>query len=338
VADSQGGSGSSAGALRAAAVLMGLGPDLAGQIFKLLDEATVRQIALGARELRRKPEMIVTALGAFVNGMNSLAGDVAASDGFLREAASKALGPDAARRAFDGVADPPPVDDALGPLAFADPETIALLLAREQPQTAALVVGSLDPQRAAAVMKFIPETLRPHIVRRLATLEVVAPEVLREVAQALALDLRASSSSQSRKVDGKALAVEVLRTAPQAQQSALVSEIEKDDPDLAEELRAKLFTFEDLANLADRDVQTLIREIDMSQLSVALKGATASVKDKLMKNMSSRAAQMLADDIAAMGPVKLAAVEAAQATLVKTAFSLAEQGRLTIVGPADKML
>ena len=94
----------------------------------------------------------------------------------------------------------------------------------------------------------------------------------------------------------------------------------------------------DLSNLSDRDLQTLIREIDMSQLAVALKGASQAVKDKLTKNMSSRAAEMLTDDMGAMGPVRLAAVEAAQGELVKIAFGLAEQGRITIVGPADKMV
>jgi flagellar motor switch protein FliG len=130
----------------------------------------------------------------------------------------------------------------------------------------------------------------------------------------------------------------LLRRCPAAQQTEVVQEIEKDDPDLAADLRTKLFTFEDLANLSDRDLQSLIREIDMGQLGVALKGASVAVKEKLLKNMSSRAAQMLDDDINAMGPVKLAAVEAAQAELVKIAFSLAEQGRIVIVGPADKML
>jgi flagellar motor switch protein FliG len=326
------------GAVRAAALLTGLGPELAVEIFKLLDEATVRHIALGARALRRKPEAVGQALTAFVQQMGSVNGQAALGDEVLREVATRALGAEIARRAFDGIAAPAPADEVLGSLVTADPETLALLLTREQPQTAALVLGAMDPTRASAVMKHIPDAQRPNILRRLAVLEVVAPEVLREVAGALASDISAAVPTGTRRVDGKALVIEVLRTAPQAQQSALVAEIEKDDPELAEELRAKLFTFEDLANLADRDVQTLIREIDMGQLAVALKGASNDVKDKLLKNMSSRAAQMLNDDVGAMGPVKLAAVEAAQATLVKTAFGLAEQGRLTIVGPADKLL
>jgi len=196
----------------------------------LLDEATVRQIALVARVLRRKPEAVGQALTAFVQSMASVNGQAALGDEVLRDVATKALGADIARRAFDGVTAPPPADEVLGALGNADPETLALLLAREQPQTAALVLGAMDPQRASAVMKHVPDAQRPQILRRLSALEVVAPEVLREVAGALASDISAAVPAGTRRVDGKALVIEVLRGAPQAQQSALVSEIEKDDP------------------------------------------------------------------------------------------------------------
>jgi flagellar motor switch protein FliG len=247
-------------------------------------------------------------------------------------------GADMARRAFDGVAPPPQADEVLGPVALADPEALAMILAREQPQTVALVLGAMDPVRAGTVLGMIPEAQRPQILRRLATLEAVAPEVLREVGNALSTELRAAVSSGMRRFDGKGAAVELLRRTPAAQQSEAVQEIEKDDPELAAELRTKLFTFQDLSNLSDRDVQTFLREVDNSRLAVALKGAAVNVKDKILKNMSSRAATMLSDDISAMGPVKLADVELAQSELIKIAFTLAEQGRITVVGPADKML
>lgn len=326
------------GAQRAAAVLLGLGPDIATSIFRLLDETMVRQIALGAKELKKAPAMVPNALGAFVQALDGAGADALAGDGLLREMASRTLGPDAVRRAFDGVAAPPPIDEALGAIAHADPEALATILSREQPQAAALVLASLDNGRATAVMKHIPESLRPQILWRLATLDAVAPEVLREVGQALSNEINASVAFNARRVDGKSAAVQLLRRCPAAQQTEVVSEIEKEDPELAADLRTKLFTFEDLSNLSDRDLQTLIREIDMGQLAVALKGASPAVKDKILKNMSSRAAQMLNDDIGAMGPVKLAAVEAAQAELVKTAFGLAEQGRITVVAPGEKML
>jgi flagellar motor switch protein FliG len=326
------------GSIRAAAVLLGLGPEISLEIFKLLDEATVRRIALGAKELRKSPDALGKALGAFVKAMDTSEADAVAGDGVLRDVASKALGPEIARRAFEGVVLAPPPDDTLAPLLRADPEALGMILAREQPQTAALVLSALDPVRASSVMKVLPEAVKPQILRRLAGLENVAPEILKEVVSALSSDLSAMVSVSNRKVDGKGQAVALLRGAPAAQQTEVMQEIEKEDPDLAAELRTKLFTFEDLGKLSDRDLQSLIREIDMSQLTVALKGATDAVKAKILKNMSGRAAQMLNDDIAAMGPVKLSAVEAAQVEVTKVAMSLAEQGRITIVGAGDKMV
>ena len=326
------------GTQRAAALLLGLGPDVAAAVFQHLDETSVRAIAAGAKQIRRQPTAVPQALGAFVDALDMVGGDTAAGDNLLREVAAQVLGADVVRRAFDGAAPPPQADEILGPVALADPEALAMVLAREQPQTVALVLGAMEGTRAGQVLKLIPEAQRPQILRRLATLEAVSPEVLREVGNALSIELRASVSTGMRRFDGKGAAVELLRRTPAAQQTEAVQEIEKDDPELAAELRTKLFTFQDLVNLSDRDVQTFLREVDTSRLGVALKGAAAVVKDKIMKNMSSRAAQMLSDDIAAMGPVKLADVELAQSELVKIAFTLAEQGRITVVGPADKMV
>ncbi len=329
------------GAKQAAAVLLGLGPEVAAQIFKSLDEETVRQIALGARELRKAPATIPAALSLFVQDMTGLGADAAAGDGLLREAAARALGQDMARRVFEGLPKEEPEapsEEHFSAIAQADPESLAMLLAREQPQTAAVVLGTVPRDHALAVLKAIPQAQRAQILRRLAALEGVAPEVLREVAEALTQDLSTAVPASTRKLDGRNVAINLLRSVPAAEQSEVVSEIEKDDPELGAALRSRLFTFDDLVHLTDRDLQTLIREIDMSQLTVALKGAPPAVKDRFLKNMSSRAGQMLEDEIMAMGPVKVAAVEAAQTELVRTAFSLAEQGRISIVNPTERMV
>jgi flagellar motor switch protein FliG len=328
-----------AGATRAAAVLVGLGQQIAASIFQQLREVDVRKVAAGAKELRSLPPAAVTAaLTTFIEMMEQVGGEAASGEVLLREVATKTLGGDLARRAFDGVVPPPPPDEVLGPVAQADPESLAMVLAREQPQTIALVLSSIDAERAAKTMEYIPEAQRPLILRRMASVDAVAPEVLREVGQALAAELQAVVAGGMRKVDGKNVALEILRRSPSEQQREVVTEIEKDDPNLAAELRSRLFTFGDLANLTDRDIQAMLKEIESSQLTLALKGAAADLKDKLLKNMSSRAAQMLADDLAALGPVKLSAVESAQNAIVKIALDLAEQGRLTIVRPTDKML
>lgn len=327
------------GCQRAAAVLLGVGAEAAGTIFKMFGETELRRVALGAKDLRTAPSARVgEALETFVEAMETVGGDAAAGDDMLRDVATKALGPDMARRAFDGVIPPPPPDEVLGSVSQADPEALAMVLQREQPQTIALVLSSLDASRAAGVMDRLPEKSRPEVLRRMATIESVAPEVLREVGQALSTELKSLVSGGMRRVDGKATALEILRRINPQQQGVVIAEIEKDDQALAAEMRGRLFTFNDLVNLADRDLQQLLREIDASRLTVALKGATADVRQKFLQNLSSRAAEMLSDDLSAMGPVKLSSVEGAQQEIAKLAQELASQGRITIVGTGEKML
>ena len=326
------------GLTRAAAVLLGLGPDAAGSLFRQLGEGELRLVALGAKGLRKQSSGAVPdALRSFVNAMESVGGDTLASDHLLREAAVKALGADAAR-AFDGTEPPPPPDEALGHVSQADPESLAMVLSHEQPQTVALVLSSIDAARAAAVVEKIPETRRADILRRMAVIDAVAPEVLREIGQALSSELKALVAGGMRKVNGKAVALEILRRCSAQQQGEVIAEIEKDSAQLASELRGRLFTFDDLKNLADRDLQTLLREIDTNKLAVALKGATPELKTKLLGNLSTRAAQMLEDDLQAMGPVKLSTVETAQAEIAKLTQEVAQQGRITIVGANETML
>ena len=150
------------GAQRAAAVLLGLGPDVAAQIFKTLDEDIVQRIAAGARELRRDPSVVPSALDAFVNAMGSLAADAYGADGLLREATARAMGVDVAKRIFDTRAETEtPVSETFVQLGEADPEALAMLLSRELPQTAAVVLGIMDRPRALAVLKHIPVETRP---------------------------------------------------------------------------------------------------------------------------------------------------------------------------------
>src|SRR5476651_2617902 len=256
------------GARRVAAVLLSLGPDVAGPVFRLFGENELRMIALGSKQMKRSNGTAVPeAVRQFVDAMGGSGVETAAGDDLLREFATRALGADQTRRAFDGVAPPPPPDEVLGPISQADPESLAMILAREQPQTVALVLSAIDAERAAAVMNHMPEKNRAQIVRRMATIESVAPEVLREVGHALASELRVLVAGGMRKVDGKAAALELLRRSPTAQQSEMVSAIEKDDPVLAADLRSKLFTFDDLNGLSDRDLQSIIKELDMSRLA-----------------------------------------------------------------------
>jgi flagellar motor switch protein FliG len=326
------------GARRAAALLVGLGAEVSKAVFKQLKEPELRRLALGSKDLRQSPAMVDDALKAFVDAFDKGSTDGILGDELLRQMAHDALGPDAARRAFDGTQGIPGAEDLLGPVAKADAESLSMVLTREQPQTVALVLSSLSPERAAEVMDRLPPTLRPAVVARMATVEAVAPEVLREVQQALSHELKQLLAEGMRKVDGRAAALEILRRTPAAQQSEVLSAIEQQDSELAGVLRGKLFTFDDLIRLSDRDIQALMKDLDTKRLTIALRGGTTGVKDKFLKNMSSRAASMLEDDMQALGPVRLSEVEAAQAEIAKTAIDAAEKGRITIVRPTDKML
>ncbi|WP_373049438.1 flagellar motor switch protein FliG [Vulgatibacter sp.] len=328
-----------AGARRAASVLLGLGPEVASEVFQLLGEADVRELARGARDLRRAPNGEQSgALRTFVELMEGPSGEALAGDELLRDFAARALGPERARRAFEPGAVPREPEEVLGPIVHADPEALAMVLAREQPQTVALVLSAIDAERAVAVMEHVPQERRGEIVRRMAVVESVAPELLREVGRALASELQAIVAGGMRKVDGKAAALEILRRTSADRQAEVVAAIEESDPALAADLRTRLFTFEDLSSLGDRDIQQLLKEIDAGRLAVALKGATTELREKVLRNMSSRAAEAVREDLEAMGPVRVALVEAAQAELVAAALELAGTGRITLVSPADKLI
>ena len=205
------------GAQRAAAVLLGLGAECAGQVFRLLDEATIRQIALGARELQAEPQLVRRRWKGSSRPWTAWSATPPPATACCARSPPGRWGPRPPGGPSTGVAPPPRWTRCWAPVAQADTEALAMILAREQPQTVALVLASLDQQRAGALLKSLPERLRPHVLRRLATLESVAPEVLREVGHALQAELRASDSgSATRRVDGKAAAVALLRRCPPA--------------------------------------------------------------------------------------------------------------------------
>jgi flagellar motor switch protein FliG len=331
--------GVNVGARRAAAVLLGLGPELAGTIFRLLGEHEVRRIAAGAKDLRKaSASEVPDALLSFVESFEQGSADTAAGDELLREVAAEALGNDFARRTFDGGAPPPQPDEVLGPISQADPEALAMVLGREQPQTVALVLSSVDLSLASSVLARLPERARTAILARMATIESVAPEVLGEVGQALNVELRSIVAGGMRKVEGKNTTLEILRRSTAEQQADILGEIARGDQVLAAELRSKLFTFEDIAKLSGRDVQMLIKELDTAKLEVALKGSTPGLRDVFLKNMSTRASQMLEDDIAAMPPMKVSVVEAAQQEIAAIALRLAEEQKITIVRSTDRLV
>ncbi|MBI5494586.1 MAG: flagellar motor switch protein FliG [Deltaproteobacteria bacterium] len=326
------------GAQRAMAVLLVLGKDTAREVIRHFSEQDLRRLAVGARVKGPAEEVLPLALQDFSTAMSAPAAPWQAADGLLRQWVQESLGTDTAARVLEELPQAPTPDEALGPVSGVDAEALAMVLGREQPQTVALVLSALNADKALNVLNRLPAAVQAEVVFRMAKVEAISPELLKEVGQALAAELRAATMGGVRKVEGRQVALDVLRNKPVAEQGELMKRIEERDADLAAELRTKLLTFEDLVHLPDRDIQALLREFDTKVLMIALKGASPAIAAKIFKNMSSRAADMLRDDMAAMGPLRLADVEQAQNQLVAVVMRLAGEGRIRLIGPADKMV
>ncbi len=328
------------GARRAAAVVLALGPELAKDVLCHLDEKEMRLLAHGARSLKdEEPAAMTTALRQFVENLGGFGTDLAAGDGLLRDLVANALGLEAAERAFSPEELPPPADALIAPLLVANPDDVALLLGKEKASVAALILGALPKELSTEIFSRLPGDVRGPVVESVARLTSVSTEVLRDLIEGLVSELKDMGAADGRRqIDGFGSAVELIRGMQEEEQKDTLSAIEEKDAELADKFKSKIFVFEDIANLMDRDVQMILKDVDISTLTVALKSASVTVKEKIMANMSTRVAQMLLDDLATLGPVRLSEVEAAREQVAQMVIQLAADGKITIVGGGEEML
>ena len=221
-----------------------------------------------------------------------------------------------------------------GFLQRADSENLVSFIADEHPQTIALILTYLGSNQAAGILEGLPIEKQQEVVRRLATMEHTSPEVVQEVESALQNKLSAYITQDLRKTGGVATAAEILNLVHRSTERTILESLEGDDPDMVEQIRHLMFTFEDILRVNDKGVQNLIKEIDTPQLLLAMKTATLELKDMIFRNMSDRAADMLKEEIEFLGPVRLSDVEAAQQAIVDVVRRLEEQGELIVEGRA----
>jgi flagellar motor switch protein FliG len=239
------------------------------------------------------------------------------------------------------------VVDALGldsgPPLFKDltkvsPKILAQILRNEHPQTLALIIGHLPPEHAAELLENLPPGVRPDVLIRLAKLESVPEDMIREVDNVLQSQLIAIGGKEGRKVGGTHAVAEVLNAVEHSIEEEVLAEIEEESAQLAEEIRELMFVFDDIINLDDRSIQELLKEVSNEDLTLALKAASDELKEKFFKNMSERAANMIREDLEIMGPVKLSEVEAAQQNIIKIVRRLEAEGRIVIAGKGGEVL
>jgi len=318
------------GRRKAAILLVILGPDKAAQVLKHLDDETVEQLTIEIANVGSvSDEERRTVLQEFQNIMR--AKEMIAKGGleYAKEVLERAFGPEKAAKIIERLISSLQVR----PFDFiktADPVQIVNFLQNEHPQTVALVLSYLEPDLAAQVLGSLPEDLQVEVLKRIALLERASPDIVREIERNLEKKLSGFVGQSFSKIGGIDTAAEIMNNVDRTTERSIMEKLAADNPELAEEIRRRMFVFEDILKLDDRSVQLVLREVDTKDLAVALKGASDELKEKIFRNMSKRAAQLLKDEMEYMGPVRVKDVEEAQQKIISVIRRLEEAGEIVI--------
>lgn len=322
------------GAERAAILLMTLGEQAAAEILKHMTPKEVQKVGAAMAALQNVSKQDVNAVVAsFCDTVESQTALGVGSDEYIRKVLIKALGEDKASGVIDRIllgAN----SKGLETLKWMEPRAVAELIRLEHPQIIAIILSYLEADQSAEVLMGLPERLRADVLLRIATLDGVQPTALQELNEIMEKQFagNATGNLKSSSVGGIKAAANILNFLDSTKQKELTDKIKQADEALAQKIEDKMFVFADLVELDDRGVQSLLREVSSDSLIVALKGADEAMREKIFKNMSKRAAEMLRDDLEARGPVKLSDVERAQKEILSVARRMAEAGELVLGG------
>jgi flagellar motor switch protein FliG len=329
------GVGKLTGPKKAAILLVAMGEEAAADVIKNLEDSEIQQVGYYmARFTDVSPEELDMVLEEFYNkSASGTEGYVLnASPDYVRNTLAKALGGDRAKSLVDNLS-ANVEESALESLKWLDPKAIANFITHEHPQTIALILAHLeDPEQTATVLKELPENLQADVVYRMAILESIQPGVVAEIDEVLSREMQAAGAMGTSKVGGIESVSEMLNSLDKSTETRILATIEESNPDLAEQIRELMFTFEDMALIDQRGMQQIIKEVPQQDLVMAMKTASEPIKELIFGSMSTRAADMLREDLEVLGPVKVADVEKAQQNLVKAARKLEEEGKIIIGG------
>ena len=321
----------------AAILLISMGEEEAAAVFRHLSPKEVQ--SLGEKIARTKSisrdryERVLVRFEEQVDdeGLIELGLD---TDHYVSKVLHRALGNDKAKLLLDriiGADDAPGIDN----LKWMDPVTVAELLRLEHPQIVAVIMVHLEPDQVSAVLRRFPEEQRNEVMIRLATLDGVQPAALQELSEVLSKVLAGGGRGSKSNLGGVKTAAEVLNLMGTVVEASVLDYIRSTDVDLAQKISDNMFTFDDLMRVDDRGIQTVLKEVQSESLLVALKGATEELREKIFRNMSSRAAEMLREDLASRGPVRVAEVEAEQKTILQVVRRLSDEGQIAMSGGGD---
>ena len=327
---------------KAAILVNYLGPEASKKLLRNMDDADIRKLITLMHKFRIIPiEVTKKVLEEFYD-LISESEDYIFSDGpASKETIIDALGEERARGILGHLNMASTSSRTLESLELVDAKSLANFLINEHPQTVSVILAHLEPEKKGEVLKRLPETLQAEVVLRMANLDHVAPELITEVDRVLKDELANIGTVEQSQLGGVQTVAEMLNVMDKNAEKAIMSRVEEKDSSfsLAEEIRKLMFIFDDIIKIDDRGIQALLKEVSNDKLLLALKTANQDIKDKIFKNISKRAADLLADDLATMGPARVSDVEAAQLEIVNAARRLEGEGRIIIArGGAEDAL
>ena len=323
------------GVENSAILLLSLGQDEAAEILKCLGPKDVQKLGHAMAALKQVPrERIESVIDEFKEHAAKGA-PVSVDDETIKAMLTKALGDDRAASLIGRIMQGGDTAGIEG-LKWMDAPTVADLIRNEHPQIIATILVHLEFDQAGEVLKHFTERLRNDVLLRIATLDGVQPIAIRELNEALTRVLAgASANVKKAAMGGIRHAAEILNFVGQQVETTVMDNVREYDPELAQKILDEMFVFENLMDVDDRGIQLLLREVQSDSLILALKGAPQELRDKVFKNMSQRAAEMLKEDLESKGPVRLSEVEAEQKEILKIARRLADEGQIQLGGGGD---
>ena len=314
---------------KAAILLMSLPEDQAAQLLSKLAPKQVEQVSIEIAKLGRlgneeQEEAIQEFADANPNSMGLAGGGIDVAKSLVEKALGTKAGQtlDIVRQSIEAL--------PFGFLKKVDPQNLLTFIIDEHPQTIALVLSHLPPAYGAEIIKGLPTERQLAVIRRIAHMGQTNPEVIHEVERGLETRMASLMQQSFDKAGGVNSVAEILNVSDRAVERALLESLAQDDPELVEDIRRLMFVFDDLTKLTDKDIQTVLKNVETAQWAMALKGASPELKQKIMGNMSQRAAAMLAEEMEYLGPVKLSEVEAVQQQIVDIVRRLEDAGEITV--------
>jgi len=326
------------GGQKAALFMIALGNDISAMVYPHLTENEIEELTMQIANIGKVSSDSVDFV--FEDFYQTIVAEKYVTEGgvdYARGILEKALGADKAEQVVQKLS----TFLQVTPFDFirrSDPSNLLNFLQNEHPQTIALVLAYLRPNQAATVLSRLPALIQVEVTRRISLMDRTSPEVIREVERILEKNLSSVMSQEMASAGGVSSIVEILNHVDRATEKTILETLEKDDAELAAQIKNMMFVFEDIINLDDRSIQQVLREVDTKELSLALKGVSEEVSQKIFKNMSKRAAAMLQEDMEYMGPVRLKDVEAAQQRIVNVIRALEDAGEIIIARGETEMV